>query len=368
MDVVLDQGTGKAPRFYAPQFRFRIGGKELHEEAGDVLSVQFKDSIKDLAAVELVLNNVRHTSRSESPTYKYSDGGDPIDLGKQFELEMGYADAPKMQRMLQGEVIAFDPQFPPTGSSTLVVRGLDLLHRLRNQPKTKSWEKKTDAEIAGEIARENGFGALIDSTKERHDVVPQDNKDDISFLLERAKRLDFEVFLRDGDLHFVHTREGNSPVLTLEYGKSLMSFAPSLTLARQVSKVTVRCWHPIEGRLIEKSATRAKLNDLKQKGKNAGEVLESAFGKGKEEVILKEAVLSDEEAQTLAESVLRRNAHSFVTGSGQTVGIPSLRAGVNIELKGLGKRFDGAYYVTESTHRIDQSGYQTTFSVRKAYA
>jgi phage protein D len=151
-------------------------------------------------------------------------------------------------------------------------------------------------------------------------------------------------------------------------GTSLVSFAPSLTLAKQVSKVTVRSWHPKEGRLIEKTADRSKIAAQSSGGKNAGQVLDEALGEPKEEVITAEQVLSDEDAERLAESVLLRSSYAFVTGQGQTVGLPGLRAGVNIELAGLGKRFDGTYYVTESTHRIDGSGYTTSFSVRKVYA
>ncbi len=85
-------------------------------------------------------------------------------------------------------------------------------------------------------------------------------------------------------------------------------------------------------------------------------------------MITSEQVLSDEDAERLAEAVLLRSSYAFITGQGQTVGLPALRAGVNLRLTGLGKRFDGNYYVTESTHRIDGSGYTTSFSVRKVYA
>src|SRR5688500_10949726 len=176
------------PSFYAPRFKVKIGGRDLHEEAGDVLSVQFKDSIKELSGAEFVLNN-HQDNKDGRATFKYSNEGGPIDLGQKFELDMGYADSPQKRTneegpMLIGEITAFEPQFPAAGSPTLVVRGLDLLHRMRNKPRAGSWVKKTDPEIASEIADRNGLKAKVDTTSPKHPVVPQDNKDDLSFLVE----------------------------------------------------------------------------------------------------------------------------------------------------------------------------------------
>lgn len=354
--------------FYAPLYRVKVGGKELHERGSDFLSVQFKDSIKELSSFELTLNNWDDGEDGGRPGFKYSDDEKVIALGQRVEIEMGYTDAPALTRMMVGEIVSFDPQFPAAGAPTIVIRGLDRLHRWRNSPKSRSWKGKTDSDIARELARQHQIDSQVDATALTHPVIPQDNVDDIAFLLERAKRINYELFVKNDVLYFVRSREGQEPALKLEWGTSLLSFSPSLTLSKQVSKVTVRSWHPKEGRLIEKTADRSKIAAISQGGKNAGQVLDEALGESKEEVITTEQVLSDEDAQRLAESVLLRSSYAFVTGQGQTIGLPGLVAGVNVELAGLGKRFDGTYYVTESTHRIDGGGYTTSFSVRKVYA
>jgi len=354
--------------FYAPRYRVKVDGKELHERGSDFLSVQFKDSIKELSSFELVLNNWDDGSEGGRPRFKYSEPDSVIALGARVEIELGYADAPALSLVMIGEITAMDPQFPASGAPTIAIRGLDRLHRMRNNPKSKSWKNKSDSDIAKEIATAHRMDCKADATSLVNPLVPQDNVDDIAFLLERAKRINYEVFVKNDVLNFVRTREGQQPSLKLEWGTSLISFSPSLTLAKQVSKVTVRSWHPKEGRLIEKTAERSKIAAQSSGGKNAGQVLEEAIGEPKEEVITAEQALSDEDAEKLAESVLLRSSYAFVTGQGQTIGLPALRAGTNIELASLGKRFDGSYYVTESTHKLDGSGYTTTFTVRKVYA
>src|SRR5687768_4942571 len=89
------------PSFYGPRYRVIVAGQDLHEKAGDVLSIQFKDSIKDLSGAEFVLNNWKDDKKNR-PTFKYSDKGGPIDLGREFELEMGYADSPRLTKMMVG--------------------------------------------------------------------------------------------------------------------------------------------------------------------------------------------------------------------------------------------------------------------------
>ena len=42
-----------------------------------------------------------------------------------------------------------------------------------------------------------------------------------------------------------------------------------------------------------------------------------------------------------------------------------LRAGQQVHVKGLGARFSGVYFVTKSTHTVNDSGYITKFTARR---
>ena len=72
-------------------------------------------------------------------------------------------------------------------------------------------------------------------------------------------------------------------------------------------------------------------------------------------------VTSAEEARDLAISLLRERAYKFITGNGQVIGLPDLRPGTNVELKGLGKRFSGDYHVLKVEHSLGNTGFQTKF-------
>ena len=67
-----------------------------------------------------------------------------------------------------------------------------------------------------------------------------------------------------------------------------------------------------------------------------------------------------------AKAALNRVATEFITGEGSCIGNPDIKAGTVVELKGVGDRFGGQYYVVSCTHNIGQRGYHTFFTVRRS--
>jgi len=49
----------------------------------------------------------------------------------------------------------------------------------------------------------------------------------------------------------------------------------------------------------------------------------------------------------------------------ETIGMPELKPGENVELTGMGEQFSGQYHIEEVTHTISDSGYSETFNKRK---
>ena len=84
-----------------------------------------------------------------------------------------------------------------------------------------------------------------------------------------------------------------------------------------------------------------------------------------EEVIDKPSREQNQTPDEAAKARMRELAADLVKGSGQTVGLPRLRAGSKLEIDGVGARFSGIYEVTKTTHAIGASGYTTSFEARK---
>ncbi len=344
--------------FYTPQFEVRIGSRPVDREAiHDVLTVTFKDGLEVIDSFELTVNNW------DGQQLKYSDG-DLFAPGQLVELHLGYRDR-GLTEMLVGEITGLQPSFPAAGVPALSVSGLSVLHRLRREQRTRVFEGKTDSEVARRIARDLDLEIETGDTDEQPlPYLMQHAEHDIVFLLKRARRIGYELTVRERDdgtpvLVYRPPSEGRETKLRLRWGGSLLSVTPNLSTARQVGSVTLRAWHRTSKRAIDVTVTRQELP--------GDEPFVEAF-QDRREVITDRPVDSEAEARRLALEALRRIRQDYVTVSGSTVGVPSLRTGVLIELDGLGTRFNGTYFVTSTTHSLGEGGYVTSFEARREMA
>jgi phage protein D len=280
--------------------------------------------------------------------------------------------------MITGEIVELRPSFPSAGQPTLVVHGLDLLHRLRKKQESKAWVDQTDTEIARQIASNLGINLAPQSPdvlalEPRNSYLMQDNAYDIVFLLERARRIGYDLRVlesgTDGSvagrqLYFAPSTSVKRPTYELIWGKSLVEFQPTLSTANQVGSVVVRGWDAVNKTRFEHTAT---LDDLATRGlgpQGRNQTLYRSFADRKE-VVATKIVASKSEAEQLALETLQIIAKGLVTGTATVVGLPDLRTGNVVMISGIGQRFDGRYFVTESTHTISDAGYVTQFGFRR---
>ena len=368
--------------FYVPQFTVTIAGQQLQQGVlRDVMQVVYHDNVDEIDGFELVVNNwdaQKFLPKYEPPSQPQYAG--VFDPGQQIQLQMGYVGNQVV--MLTGQITTLEPNFPESGGPTLSVRGLNVLHSLRTEQHTYSWEDRYDSEIAVDLGNrplktgQAGLGTTVTTnradseTKETY--VMMNNQYDIVFLLERARRHGYQLVLNDpDDAHpkpWLYIGPSNTKLedsyYILEWGKSLSSFKPKLSSAQQISAVTVRGWDRKNNTVIEETA---KWTDLIPAGPEQQRLkqISQAFG-NRTEIITDQPVRTSAEAKQKATDLLRRQLLQMVTASGSTVGLPDLRAGTKIQIAGpLGPRYTGTYYVTQSTHTIGDSGYRTQFEARR---
>lgn len=366
---------GLPVEYYAPDYLIEIKDQALDQEAkGDVIDLKVtlvKDSI---GSFQLTINNWD----DKLLAFKYSDGN-TFALGNEVHVKLGYVG--KMVSVMRGIITSLAPQFPESGSPTLAVGCQDSLVKLKGRKPTEGEQKKyvdmRDWEIAQAVAQRNGLRFKATQEGPQHELVMQKNQDDAQFLIERAKRIDYDCFIGvDPDsgqdtLNFSKPTDGRDGrpirVYSFEWGKSLISFAPTLTLADQVGKVTVRGWDPRTKQAIHYTATKDDLPALPSGGASGPGTAADTMN-DKQDVVVDRPVFSTEEARHLAISLLRERAKLFKTGSGQVIGLADLRPGDNVEIKNLGERFSGAYEVTKVDHSLGGSGFTTRFEVQHPYA
>jgi phage protein D len=386
--------------FYVPRVEVSIRGKKLQSNViDDILQVTYKDSINEIDSFTIEINNWD----AEKRTFKFipplkdatEDFTGIFDPGQTIELSMGYYS--NMRRMMRGVITALEPNFSESSAPTFSVRGLNELHQFRTEQHTYSWTdgKTTDTQIAQQLCDwpvkkgRPGLGIKLDAhpmPKETADTtVFMNNQYDIVFLLERARRLGYEVYLEDETatptLYFgLSEKSGKAPVYQLEWGKSLINFRPTLSTAKQVGEVVVRSWDRKANRLIEGRYTLQEL--WKDQKKSQAEVarleqIAKAY-RNRTEVVTDQPVHTTKEAQIKARAILEHQTKGLIEATGSSIGLPDLRSGCSVEILGFGAQsdasgkptgaggdFDGEYFVTESTHTFGGGGYRTEFSARR---
>jgi phage protein D len=327
----------------------------------------------NMTSFDLTINNWDDKTIS----FKYSDS-DTFNVGNNVHIMMGYAD--RLLSMVTGQIASMTPRFAESQASTLTVSGLDGMFQLRDR-KPQDGEQiryvdKADWEIAQIVAERNGLHFHATEEGEVHAEVIQRCQDDAQFLMERAKRIDFDCFILtdpesgESTLHFVRPTDGreNQPVRIYQFrwGESLIQFTPTINLSRQVGSVTVRGWDDRTKQAIIATAGPDDLPSADTGGESGPQAANRSL-RGKPEVVVDAPVASVEEAHELALSLLAERAYEFITGTGQVIGLPDLRPGDNIELDLMSQRFNGSYYVKKVTHTINDGGYRTDFEVRRLY-
>lgn len=367
--------------FYAPAFEVLVGGTSLGQNVlRDVLSVSYTDSLNQMDSFQMTINNWD----AETRDFKYNDS-DLFKPGASVELYLGYYDRGGLTLVMRGQIVSLSPDFPAGGQPTLKVSALNELYKLHFSQRTECYEDKTDSEIAQDLldkitqdqAGKPGFNLTLETRpanktiEKPHKYILLKNEYPLAFLMERARHNGYDLYIEEsGDggqssskLHFHPPDNGIPATYELVWGQSLISFKPTLKTSKQVAKVKVRGWDPKKKKEIKGEAV---WDDLEFKGlPQAADMdkVNSALD-GSEEEVSDEPVEDDQEAKQKARDHLTRMAKDLVTASGSTVGLPELRAGRPVYIRGLGRQFSGRYLIIKTIHTIGSGGYTTQFDAR----
>jgi phage protein D len=359
-------------KYFAPAFEVKVNGSRLKADVSkNIEQVQVVSKPDTIDTFSLTIANplpeLQWTHTADADLFKE---------GNAVTIKLGYADE-ALQEMISGEITHIQPTFPDSGVPTVTIEGQSLLHRLLGDSQTRTFQNKTDRQIAEQIGQEAGLTVEADDTGSPLDYVIQANKTDLDFLKERASKLHFEILVKDKTLIFRKAKEASKKVYTLFWAQSqksfasgstalpLKSFSPQINTKKPANKVEYRSYdHKTKQAFVVSACVQDQAS--KMGGTRSGaEVAAAAFQKERKQVFVTVPFASEAEGQQMAIASYNDSAMEFVTGKVETIGIPDLRSGCVVELQGVGSRFNGEYYLDEVTHSIAGGGYQTSLSVKR---
>jgi len=386
---------------YVPDFQIQINGDNIPVALrASISSLNYQDGLEGADRVEITLAN-EQLRWLDHPLLQVDNG---------FKLRIGYAGAP-LEEVFVGEITGVEPTFPNGGMPTLKIVAQDFLQRLTKGSKDRSFHINIpsvanfplpDVVAASLVSATNLLipnpdpigGALsilitlattiaADSPstqqrrvrRQRSQGNPSSGRhqsgSDFDFLSQVARENGWEMFIdhtmepRGYVLRFKFLVQDYSPSVTLKWGESLMDFTPRLTTVGDVFGISARVWIAslkIELVLIVSWDFDRAAFDVQIYPNLLGDI-DSIVGANKKTLSINPTSPALAPQHILRDLLPRLN--NRLTGSGSTIGNPSIKAGAVINLEGLGEQFSGLYRITSATHSIDSGGYRTNFQVRK---
>jgi phage protein D len=279
----------------------------------------------------------------------------PLTLGSGVEIKVGSNPA----SIYVGEIVGLEPIYKGGDKSKILIRAMNKLHRLLRKRKSVTFTDKSDQQILSQVVGDAGL-----TLQWKHDKtitykhVYQHNQTDLEFLRTRAARMGCHVWCVGTDV-FVKQPElqgDGKPKLNVDDATepALRMFAPRLSSAGLVKKVTVKGWNPETKELIsgDVSVTPSKLG--KQTGVDAGGPMAD-----EETFTVDHPIWDKAEAMALAKARLQEASLTYITGVAEVTGTPAYDLGKLVSITANAKNtedpFNGLYYIMGLSHRFNAS-------------
>ena len=213
------------------------------------------------------------------------------------------------------------------------------------------FEKKKDSDIIKEVLKDYG-SVDVDATGYQHPALVQYYCSDWDFALSRADACGLFVFADGTKIKVKKPGVSGSPVLTVTFGEDLTAFDLELTADDQFTQYEAVSWSPKTQKAVKVSASSPSLNkqgDLQPKNIAAGDSL----------LLQTDAPTEEKALKQWADGMALKAGLARYQGSVSFYGSAKVKPGCLIELKGLGKRFNGNMFVGSVTHTIEDNEWLT---------
>ena len=297
-----------------------------------------------------------YDGQPDSETFPFSDA-ETFVPGAKIVLSAGYGAETKV--IHKGVVVRHGLRIIPGASAQLVVETSDPLLRMTLARHSAVTEKATDAALISALVSSNGgrMGSNAAATMQVEAMV-QAHASDWDLMLLRAEAGGCLVVVDDSQVAVIDPTAGGAPVLTLEYGDSILSFDAQIDAVPQLGdgKVSSRAWSYADQAVTE--AAPSGSTDVTVPGNIEPATLAAVLGVTSW-LQQTAASRSEDELGKWAAAALMRTRLSQFTGTVKFQGSALAKPGTMVTLAGLGDRFNGDAFVSGVRHLIRGGDWHT---------
>lgn len=306
------------------------------------------------ATVHLELNRIGkatikfNAGNMDKQTFDESDA-DLFKPGNAIRLDAGSID--KEETLFEGIIIGLRIITGKDHRSYMQVECRNNAYLATQGRKNRIFEKKKDSDIIKEVLSTYG-NVEVDATSYQHPTQVQYYCSDWDFALSRADANGLFIFTNGKKIQVKKPGVGASPVLTVTYGSDLTAFDFELTADDQFTQYEAVSWNPNTQKAVKVAASSPSLN-------RQGDLQPKNIATGGSLLLQSDAPMEENTLKQWAGGMALKAGLARYQGSCSFYGSAKVVPGSLIELKGLGKRFNGNMFVGSVTHTIEDNEWIT---------
>lgn len=306
------------------------------------------------AQVRLALNRIGkatlkfNAGNMDKQAFDETDSA-PFKPGNTIRLDAG--DVNKQETLFEGIILEVGIRIGNGARSQMVVECRDNAYPATQGRKNRIFEKMKDCDMIKEVL--SGYGSVkVDATTCQYPEMVQYYCTDWDFALSRADVCGLFVSTHGSQITVCKPEVGASPVLTVTYGADLISFDGALSGGELYAKYEAVSWNPAQQKQVRVSASPPSLNQQ-------GDLQSTAIAGGGSMLLQTDAPTEERALKEWVDSLALKAGLSRYQGTFSFYGAPEVVPGCLVELKGLGKRFNGNVFVGSVCHTIENNEWIT---------
>lgn len=326
----------------------KADGNIVDDKRSQVVSVVVDKKINRIPWAQIILAD----GDMAEGEFEVSDADD-FKPGAEIEIEAGYDKTAKS--LFHGIVVTHGINIHG-GKSHLVVECRDPAVKLTSLRKNTNHTDKSDSDIiTALIGAVSGLSPDVEATKPTHARMVQFACTDWDFILTRADANGLLVIVENGKVTVKPPKTDGEAKLKVTWGQDLVNFRAEMDARTQVQASRAVAWNP-KALAIEESDGAAP--DLHEQGNVTTDDLSKVVGADK--AVLRSAVPMEADAlKAWADAALLKSGLARIRGTLRFQGSAAVSPGDLLEVKGVGKRFEGALFVATVHHDIAMGNWYT---------
>lgn len=274
--------------------------------------------------------------------------------GSEIKINAGYEQ--EDATIFEGVVIKHSVKITGNNYSRLVIECRDKAVAMTIGRKNANYVDVKDSDIIAKLIKlYSGLTTDVEETATQYKELVQYYCTDWDFLVSRAEANGLLVIVNDAKVTVRAPKTDGAPQLKVTYGEDLLEFHASLDARTQLSTVQGVSWDLKKQAIVEQQAKPPTLN---AQGNLDASALSSVIGL-KEFRLQTPAPMESTALKSWVDGQQIKAGLARIQGRMSFQGSAKAKAGEQIELSGVGDRFNGNVYVSSVNHNVSEGNWIT---------